>query len=340
MWDRQEHKLALLELIATGKLRKRHSQTIAWEWLTQLSWTRESGRRDEIALDEGRASEGKRLLDQAWPDWPDVLTELQSADLPVSERGWRQLQDMDRARVAAGLPPRLNRRTALAQVGGHSKTTLSRTLQASLASTDLTHDGTVRLRPSSGLEITCGDATLNADVIASLLGEVILTERALLAGTRFGGVLPRCLLTVENLGPYLDIGVPADCLVAHVPGWDTRTIRMVFDLLPTVPCVHFGDLDPNGVRIVRHLRDLRPTIEWLVPDFWSEQIAAKGLKAEWPADLNLDDAPLLVQQLAREHVWLEQEGVTLDPRVVNEIARLADAVDSGQVRTDPFPDSV
>jgi len=322
MWDRQEHKLALLELIATGKLRKRHSQTIAWEWLAQLSWTRESGRREEIALDEGRASEGTRLLDQVWPDWPDVLAELQSADLPVSERGWRQLQDMDRARVAAGLPPRLNRRTALAQVGAHSKTTLSRTLQASLASTNLTHDGTVRLRPSLGLEITCGDAALKADTIAALLGEVILTERALLAGTRFGGILPRCLLTVENLGPYLDISVPAGCLVAHVPGWDTRTIRMVFDLLPAVPCVHFGDLDPNGVRIVRHLRKLRPTIEWLVPDFWSDQITAKGLKAEWPADLNLDDAPPLVQELAREHVWMEQEIIALDPRLADAIAEL------------------
>ena len=249
MWDRQEHKLALLELTATGKLRKRRSQTIAWKWLSQLSWTRESGRRDEIALDDSRASEGKRLLDQVWPDWPDVLNELQSADLPVSERGWRQLQDMDRSRVAAGLPPRLNRRTALAQVGVHSKTTLSRTLQASLASTDLTHDGTVRLRPSSGLEIISGDAAIKADVIVSLLGEVILTERALLAGTRFGGVLPKCILTVENLGPYLDISVPADCLVAHVPGWDTRTIRMVFDLLPTVPCVHFGDLTPTACEL-------------------------------------------------------------------------------------------
>jgi len=324
MWDRQEHKLALLELIATGKLRKRRSQASAWDWLAQLSWTRASGRRDEIALDDGRTTEGKRLLDQVWPEWAEVLTELQSADLPVSERGWRQLQDMDRARVAAGLPPRLNRRTALAQVGAHSKTSLSRTLQASLVSTDLTHDGTVRLRPSSGLEIISGDAAIKADVIVSLLGEVILTERALLAGTRFGGVLPKCILTVENLGPFLDISVPTDCLVAHVPGWDTRTIRMVFGLLPTVPCVHFGDLDPNGVRIIRHLRELRPRIEWLVPDFWSEQIAASGLKAEWPTDLNLDDAPPLVQELAREHIWMEQESIALDPRLSDVIAALRD----------------
>jgi hypothetical protein len=82
-----------------------------------------------------------------------------------------------------------------------------------------------------------------------------------LGGTTFSGTTPKLILTVENLGPYLDINVPADCLVAHVPGWDTRTIRMVFELLPTVPCVHFGDLDPNGVRIIRHLRGFRPQID-------------------------------------------------------------------------------
>lgn len=324
MWDRMEHKLALLELVATGQLRQRRNQITAWDWLAQLSWTRNSGRRDEITLDETRVSEGKRLLDQVWPEWSEVLIELESADLPVSERGWRQLQDVERGRAAVGLPPRLNRRTALAQVGGHSKTTLSRTLQESLASTDLTHDGTVRLRPSTGLEIISCDTAIPADVIASLLGEVILTERALLAGTCFGGVLPTCLLTVENLGPYLDICVPADCLVAHVPGWDTRTIRMVFDLLPTVPCVHFGDLDPNGVRIIRHLRELRSDIEWLVPEFWSDQFSTRGLRAEWPTDLNIDDAPPLVQELAREHIWMEQESIALDPRLSDVIAALRD----------------
>ena len=93
-----------------------------------------------------------------------------------------------------------------------------------------------------------------------------------------------------------------------------------------MPCVHFGDLDPNGVRIIRHLRELRPAIKWLVPDFWSEQIAARGLKAEWPADLNLDDAPLLVQQLAREHIWMEQESIALDPLLSEVIAKVRDSI--------------
>ena len=94
---------------------------------------------------------------------------------------------------------------------------------------------------------------------------------------------------------------------------------MVFDLLPTVPCVHFGDLDPNGVRIVRHLRELRPTIDWLVPDFWADQISTRGLNADWPADLNLDGEPPLIQKLQRLGIWLEQETITLDDRVAAEL---------------------
>jgi hypothetical protein len=109
MWDRQEHKLALLELISSGRLRQRSSQIAAWEWLAQLSWTRTSGRRNEIILDEDRGHEGKRLLNQIWPNWQQTVEAMQSAGLPISERGWRQLQDIERKRNVVDLPPHLER---------------------------------------------------------------------------------------------------------------------------------------------------------------------------------------------------------------------------------------
>lgn len=320
MWDCPEHKLALLELVATGQLRRRRGQAEAWAWLAELSWTRWTGRRDEIALEKTRTPDATRLLDQVWPEWTRVLAELEAAGLPVSERGWRQLQDIDRSREAVGLPPRLNRRTALARVGGHSKAAMSRNLQQSLADTHLTHDGIVRLRPSEGLRLRDAEQNVDAGTVAKLLGEVILTERALCEGTDFSGTLPRFLLTVENLGPYLDIPIPTDCLAAHVPGWDTRTIRLVLERLPTVPVVHFGDLDPNGLRIFRHLRGLRPEARWLVPPFWAEFMSTKGLKATWPPELDLSDTPDLVRVLAQHGVWLEQEVITLDSRLADALA--------------------
>ncbi len=111
-------------------------------------------------------------------------------------------------------------------------------------------------------------------------------------------------------------------MVAHVPGWNTATIRMLFAALPAVPVVHFGDLDPNGVRIVAHLQALRPDLIWAVPDFWEEQISLRGQKRDWPHDLDLDGVPALVRRLAEEGIWLEQEPLALDPRVPGYLAHL------------------
>ena len=322
MWDRQENQLALLELVATGQLRRRRGQAEAWAWLAELSWTRHTGRRNEIALQKAHAPAATRLLDQVWPGWDQALAQLQAEDLPPSEHGWRRLQDIRRHRDAVGLPPRLNRRTGLAHVGVHSKAAVSRHLRPSLADTHLTHDGVARLRPSRGLRLANKHQEFDAHAIAGLLGEVILTERALCGGTAIKGALPRFILTVENLGPYLDTPLPADCLAAHVPGWDTRTIRLVLERLPTVPLVHFGDLDPNGLRIFRHLRQLRPEARWFVPHFWSDYIPTRGLDATWPADLYLADTPAIVRNLAQRGIWLEQETITLDPRLPEALASL------------------
>lgn len=205
----------------------------------------------------------------------------------------------------------------------YSKTTMSQALRQSLVNTHVTHDGIIRLRPSVGLRLRNKDHEIDACVVANVLGEVVLTERALSEGTVFDGTLPRFMLTVENLGPYLDVRVPDDCLVAHVPGWDTRMIRMIFEQLPRVPIVHFGDLDPNAVRIIHHLRQLRPNIHWLVPAFWDEYVAQKGVVARWPADLELTGAPDLVRSLAIAGLWLEQETIVLDTCLADLIGSLS-----------------
>lgn len=79
--------------------------------------------------------------------------------------------------------------------------------------------------------------------------------------------------------------------------------------------LHFGDLDPNRVRIVRHLRELAPGLTWVVPEFWEEAVEARGLVRAWPADLDLSGEPALVQRLAAAGRWLEQEVLALDPRL-------------------------
>src|SRR6266852_1059017 len=97
------------------------------------------------------------------------------------------------------------------------------------------------------------ERVLNTSLVVDILDEVVTTERALRDGARLAGTLPRALLLVENLGPYLDLCAPEGWLVAHVPGWNTVTIRLLLEQMPAIPLVHFGDLDPNGVRIALHL---------------------------------------------------------------------------------------
>jgi len=147
-----------------------------------------------------------------------------------------------------------------------------------------------------------------------VFGEVAITERALLDGTVLLGEVAAVLL-VENLGPYLDLEAPDGWLIAHVPGWDTATVRRFLAQLPKLPILLFGDLDPAGVRIARHLQQTYQQLIWTVPQFWNEYIEKRALKGKWPHDIDLSEAPLLVQELYRRGLWLEQEVICMDPRL-------------------------
>ena len=69
MWERMEDRLSLLELLASGKLRRRATQSESFHWLSELSWTRATGRRDELTLVPEKRSELVSLLDLVWPSW-------------------------------------------------------------------------------------------------------------------------------------------------------------------------------------------------------------------------------------------------------------------------------
>ena len=154
--------------------------------------------------------------------------------------------------------------------------------------------------------------------MATVLGEVSIPERALLDGLAFQGGI-RAMLLVENLGAWRDLCPPPGWLLAHVPGWDTATVGHLIDQIEGVPVVHFGDLDPNGVRIMLHLRRRAPNLKWFLPEFWFELVDVCGLPTTWPQDLDLDFAPAPVRALAKRGLWLEQERIVFDPRMADEL---------------------
>ncbi len=316
MWKDAADQLALMELWATASLKRRKGQGDAWDELARLPWTRRTSRRDEIVLDDDHRGDLEVLLDRSFPGWRELLAELSRHDLPPDLHGWKRLQQIHReADLPSALPDRLNQRTATAAVGDHSKAALSERLRAALGPIEVTRDGLIRIRPNPGLLVERAGETWSGEKLAGCLGELALTERALRDGTVLTGKLPKALLLVENVGFYIDVPAPVGWMVAHVPGWNTAMIQMLLEDLVAVPVIHFGDLDPNGVRIVAHLQELRPDLIWAVPEFWEEQIALRGLIKAWPRELDLDGAPDLVQRLANEGIWLEQEALALDPRV-------------------------
>lgn len=314
MWERVEDRLALLELLSTARLPRRRSQQDAWTLLAEQDWTRTATRRDELVLDERHRGSIGAVLDRVWPDWREVDRALADSGRPPTPKGWEALRDAERAAQLGALPDRLNRRTAAAAVAPHSKATLTPARLAALGEAELTRDGSVRLRPPAGLILRRGDHALDAAHVASILGEVAISERAFRDGLEIVGPI-EALLLVENLGAFQDLAQPKGWLVAHVAGWDTATVVSLLRMLAHVPVVHFGDLDPNGLRIVRHLRTVRPDLRWAVPAFWEEWVPDRALAGAWPEDLDVSDAPSVVQRLAADGLWLEQEGIVLDERL-------------------------
>jgi hypothetical protein len=318
MWQLPSERLALLELLSRGTLKKRRAQTDSWNALAELTWVKRTGRRDEIGLVEERRGELVRLLDRVWPGWGDALAALTARGLAPTLDGWTALEDAIRAGDLPSLPERLNRRTAAALVASHSKANLTDRRFAALGDAEATHDGSMRLRPPSGLVAVMAQGRIDLSAVASVLGEVSIPERALRRGLVLEGAI-RAALLVENLGAFCDLPALDGWLIVHVPGWDTATVALLLERLADVPVIQFGDLDPNGVRIVRHLRALRPDIHWFVPDFWWDLIDKHGQRRAWPDDLDVSDCPELVKQLAERGLWLEQEPVVVDPRVAEAL---------------------
>ena len=129
---------------------------------------------------------------------------------------------------------------------------------------------------------------------------------------------------MENLGAWRDICTLPNWITTQLPGWDTTATSLLLDCLIHTPIAHFGDLDPNGVRIMLHLRSRVRHLKWFVPEFWSEYISTHGLPTDWPDELDLSSSPRIVQQISRSGIWLEQERIILDPRMFAALQAILD----------------
>ncbi|MGM0578229.1 MAG: Wadjet anti-phage system protein JetD domain-containing protein [Myxococcota bacterium] len=307
-----------LELWQTGTLRVRGGTKRLAAELESLGWLTHTARRRERALVEDARGHLAAFLDRRFPAWRETLDALRERGLEPSPEALARLRSLERQRSIASwpIPDRINRRSAAGLLADHSKAPLPDSTLDPVGAATLTSDSVLRIRPNRGLKVRRGGEVVDATRVANVLGELMLTERALMDDLRFASLLPRAILTVENRAPYVDLHPPDHLMLVHAPGKETTlAIRLLRDLLPDVPALHFGDLDPEGVAIFRQMQREVPRLRLLVPEFWRDRLPTHALAKTWPADLDLADLPPLVQDLARFGRWLEQESVALDPRM-------------------------
>lgn len=320
-WQDAEYPAALLRLSQTGAIRKTRKVDLLAEHLLSLGWVTQSSRQNELLLNENGSAQLPALMDNIWPIWRQTLQQLQEAGLPPTTAG---LQDLARTgRQLPPLPHRLHNKTFAALTGAHSKCSIA---AASLPpGLFLTTDGVLRTRLNRGLIIYAGRHRLPCDDLMQVLGEVILPERAILDGIRVDGALPRAIMTVENLGPFVDMPKPDELLLIHQPGWNTALSLLFLQAFGTEPnWHHFGDLDPEGLAIYQHLKREGGNPHLFIPSFWEEnsESFSQRLNDCWPETITNSFSQPLLQKLFANNAWLEQEPIILDKRLEDELLRL------------------
>ncbi len=317
-WESESDRALLLELRLTGAARRRTAQQSLLEMLERQGWVVSTPRADEVELVAERVVELDRMLDGRWKGWRAVAHALLARELPPTVRGLKELRRLERE--PPPIPARVSLKTATSQVAEHSKASLHRGHLEMLGGAEVVRDGTVLMRPHAGTKLRRGSDLVDASQLVALQGIVALTQRALLDGTRVVGPRPGAVMTVENESAFVDLPKPDGLLLVWIPGWNTHLAVELLRSLPEGRRLHFGDLDVNGVRIYRHLRERLPDLEHFVPEWWAEVAAeAPPWPVEWPEGLVRANDPQLLRDLAAKGLGSEQEVVVLDGRMVGEL---------------------
>lgn len=309
-WKNDKIRAALLNLWTEQTLQRNATRAPLIDHLLEAGILAKGSRAREYRLPEHQRAAYATLLQRIWPQWRTTLDELHHRGLTATPANLLVL----RRKPLEDLPPRLHHKTYAALVGAHSKSGIEPP-----ENTTLTQDDLLRLRTPAGFTLRdANGAELPCDPMMQTLGEIVLPERALLDGITPAGALPRCLFTIENLGAYIDLPHPSDLLLIHQPGWNSRLAQQLIRTLPPdIPWFHFGDLDPEGIRIYQSLGDATRKPELWIPEFWGEYLNdyALPVKQPWPVlPEGLVEHPLL-HALLETGRWLEQEVAVVDSRI-------------------------
>ncbi|MFO6492258.1 DUF2220 family protein [Hafnia alvei] len=198
----------------------------------------------------------------------------------------------------------------------------------------ITHDDVLRVRSQkSGMVLNFiqdgQERSLSSDDDSALRSECCLPERLLLTLSSVTASTAKLIMTVENLGAYVDMPLVDGLILVFAPGQNyISACQWINRCGQNIPWVHFPDIDPNGLRMSQQIALVldRPCHIWL-PDFWHTAHQVNDLmgadKYGW---IDAPDcAPLT--GLREEQRWIEQEVLVLDYRISAALNKLIDCPD-------------
>jgi hypothetical protein len=172
---------------------------------------------------------------------------------------------------------------------------------------------------TSRTELSIDDGRIDLHELTCLNGEFAISERGWRrAGKTFAGELPHLVVTVENVGPFVDLRLPACAMLLFSQGTAVEGSGELLRALPNAHWVHFGDFDPAGLACAERLaRLVERELVLYVPTFATEYLSrSRETRATWSASQQHHP---VIADLARRNHWLEQECFVLDDRIHDDL---------------------
>lgn len=308
----------LLRLLLRGSVREASRAAKVIDRLERARWIERSSRAGEWVLTAGSASLAEARLQELLPTWRgdvDLLTRHQLD--PTDPAALRTLPALRSLPTAGGF---VHRKVWNAVSAAGSKVPSRIGTQAVLTD-DWAQRG--RVSCSTVLRTALGDVDLLHQT--RLLGEFSIPERCWIEASGFVGDLPRLVLTVENLGPLVDLQLPEDCMLLFSQGAAVHGAAAMLRALPDARWLHFGDLDNAGVESGLRLASLSGrAASFYIPSFAEEYLPrALPVRQQWRQS---PPAHPVTDVLIRRNLWLEQEVFLLDGRLRTDLEVLASSL--------------
>ena len=302
---------SLARLLETGTIRSGRKNEALIHRLETARWVKLGSRKDEWVLRSDKTPDLENRMSILLPTWREDFDLLRSigrnhfdasdiAALPMLRRNANQSGRMLNRRnwnAAAGLGPK------------HKAKVPSQSL--------LTKDWVLRFRPNKGLEGVSDKGIIDLTEMAAEWTECVMPERAWMGFKTFSGVLPRAVVTCENLGAYIDLPASESTLVIYSPGADTEAAIALLKMFPSAMWMHFGDLDPEGIDIAKRIAgEIKREMKLLIPFFAEDYLdAGKAVETAWG---EVPDIPLLTE-LKKKEKRIFQEIFMLDSRMLEAL---------------------